>query len=288
MRISNQMLQQSALAGLRARLEALAQAQAASTTGRRIRTLSDDPLGASEVMRLASTLRDVEQYRRNGTFANTRLSAEEVTLNSVVEALQDAKGLAIASASPDPADPTRQAALAEVRNLIQHVISLGNTKVGNEYIFGGGETLDPPFKSDGSYVGDTTIRRAEIGEGLLIDTNHTGDQILAVAVQALQALETELASGTPASIQGSLAGLESAVQGSLVGNAEVGVRLRQIKDAGDGLGGTAGRLLDRIQQLRDSDPTESAVKLISAQQALEQAYAAVSRTLNLNLLDQLQ
>src|SRR5262249_61260685 len=102
MRITNSMLIQSALQGMRDRLADLSRAQQRATTLRRINTMSDDPVAAAEVSRIDSSLRDVEQYRKNGMAARTRLAAEDVVLTSMRTLLQQAREIALSVASlPD-------------------------------------------------------------------------------------------------------------------------------------------------------------------------------------------
>ncbi|MEK7315453.1 MAG: hypothetical protein AAB011_04685, partial [Candidatus Eisenbacteria bacterium] len=244
MRITQLLLQQEALSAVRARLQSLQAAQAEVADGRRVRTLSDDPRVASEIMQLGSNLRETEQFRRNGLLATTRLTTEELVLESVHDVMSRAKGLAVTGAIPDPADPTRQAALGEAKMLLDQVISLGNTRVGEEYIFGGGETKVAPFKADGTYVGDTTLRRAEIDDGLTIVLNHSGDQILGKAIQELQDLVTELQSGTAASIGGAFGGLDAADQLTLAGQGIVGSRRRDVQETATRLGMRSGQMMD--------------------------------------------
>src|SRR5215510_9122554 len=95
MRITNLMIQMNLTSGLRGRLTAVARASGRATTGRRINTVSDDPVDASQVMRMDSQVRDIEQFRRNGTFATTKLSTEDVAISSLREAISRARGLAL-------------------------------------------------------------------------------------------------------------------------------------------------------------------------------------------------
>lgn len=287
MRVTQLLLQQEALSAVRARLVSLERAQAEVADGRRVRTLSDDPRVASEIMQLGSKLRDTEQFRRNGQLVTTRLASEDLVLESVHDVISRAKGLAVTGAIPDPADPTRVAALNEAKTLLDQAISLGNTRVGEEYIFGGGASKAPPFKADGTYVGDTTLRRAEIDDGLTIVVNHTGDQILGKAIQELQDLVAELQSGTASSIEGTFGGLAAADQLVLAGQGVIGSRLRDVRETAARLGTESGQMMDRLQSLRDADPTEAATKLLAAQAALERTYAALGRVLNLSLADKL-
>lgn len=285
MRITNRMIQQSALRDLAQRTEALARAQRQAATGRRIGDLSDDPVDATGVMRINSSLHDIDQFRRNGAAARTKLSAEEAVFTNVRDLLARAKALALTAATLDVADPARATALAEVRMLRDQVIGLGNTQVGGEYIFGGGQTRVAPFQSNGSYIGDFQVRSVSLSESITVATNDPGDPVLADAIGALQDLELELQTGTQGSIQATIAGLSSAQDNVLATQAGVGSRLRQIEDVSVALAKRAAALLDQRQSLRDVDPAQAIVEVTSAQAALEQAYAVVSRVLSTSLVD---
>jgi flagellar hook-associated protein 3 FlgL len=288
MRISSQMLQRNALRGLGRSVESLANAQEEVASGRRIRTLSDGPIDASQIMRLDAHLRDVDQFRRNAAVANTRLSAEDVVLDAARELLHRARDLALSGAVDSPNDPLRQAALAEVRMIRDQLVSLGNTKIGNEFIFAGAETGNPPFRSDGTYIGDGTVRVAEIDDQVVIDTNHTGDSLFGLAFQALDALEVELQLGTPNTIQARISDIHQAEQQVLFSQTQVGSRMREIEFTGEHLTHRANDLTDRRELLRDVDPAEAVAKVLAAQTALERAYAVVGRVLSTNILDYLR
>lgn len=288
MRITNRMIQQSTLRDLGLGAEALARAQRRAASGRRIETLSDDPVDATAIMRIESGLRDVDQFRRNAAAARTRLSAEDAVLTNVRELLGRAKALAIASSSLDPADPARLAALAEVRLIREQVVSLGNTRIGGEYIFAGGQTTAPAFQPNGTYAGDFNVRRAALNESVTVATNDPGAPVLSDSLVALADLELELQSGNSTTIQATLAGLVAAQDNVLVKQAEVGARLRQIEDVSAGLAQRAAGMLDHREAMRDVDPAEAIVQVTAAQSALERAYAVVSRVLSASLVDYLR
>jgi len=65
MRITNGIIQRSALANLQLNIRRVLEAQEASTTGKRIRAVSNDPIGASQVRQSDESLRALEQYKRN-------------------------------------------------------------------------------------------------------------------------------------------------------------------------------------------------------------------------------
>jgi len=288
MRITNQMLQRSLTSGLRGRLQALERAAAEAATGRRVRSVSDDPIDASQVMRLEAQARDIEQYRRNGMFATTRLSAEDIALSSVLKSLRDAKDLAATTTSSDPSDPGRVAALAAVRQLKTQLVALGNTRVGNEYLFGGAQSTTPPFQADGTYVGDDTLREVQIGDGIGVSVNHEGGALFGGAMAAIDDLMTALQSGTPDDISATAQDLESATQTVMRAQAETGSRLREIEDSGVRLAKIQSHLLERRDALVSVDPAEAIVRLQQEQAALERAYATIGRVMQATLTEYLR
>ena len=286
MRISDRMVQMSTMAGLRANLARLNEAQRHAASGKRIERISDDPVDAAQVLRMRSQLSGIEQYKRNATSATTRLATEDTVLKASRDLLARARKLAIAVNSADPADPTRAASLQELTHLQNEMVSLANTRVGDERLFGGGE-INPPFQPDGTYLGGTAVHDVRIDDNVNLPTSHTG-AIFATTFQALAQLTTALQSGTPADIAAAIKPLADAEESLLANEAESGGHQQQIDATVQQLGSRQQLLLDRMQALTDVDPAESLLKVSAATQALERAYAVAQRTLSVNFLDYLR
>lgn len=287
MRISTQQMQRNLTSGLRGRMAAIARAAAEASTGRRVRTLSDDPVDAAQIMRMESQVRDIDQFRRNGTFATTKLATEDIALTTVRDVLQRAKTLAMSTTSSNPGDPGRLAALASVRQLKEEVIALGNTRVGNEYIFGGDRSTAPPFQADGTFVGDGNTRQLAINDGVNVSLTHSGQPLFTDAIAGLEDLIQQLQSGTPAQVSAAIGDLEDATQQVMQLQSETGARLKDIQDTSAALARQSAALLDRRDSLRDVDPAEAIIKAQTEQAALERAYAVVSRVLQATLTNYL-
>src|SRR5512143_3197507 len=82
-RITNGIMQSSALANLQLNMRRMLDAQEAMSTGKIIRAVSDDPIGASQVMQASGSLRALDQYRRNISSATARVNAEEGALDGL-------------------------------------------------------------------------------------------------------------------------------------------------------------------------------------------------------------
>jgi len=287
MRITSQSHLFHTLQYLRNNQETLAKAELEVATGKRIRTISDDPTAAGAIMRIDQKLRATEQFRRNTAAVRTRFAAEEEVAAALDDLVDQGRDLAIGTHSDSPTDPIRQAALDHVRTLIDQAIALGNTQVGSDYIFAGSETDTAPFLADGTYVGDSNVRQVEIQQGLLIDTNHTGDQLFESSIQALQALAIELEFGTGASIQATADDLRSAETEVLSSQAVLGLRLQEIEWADRHLVRQTNTMLDLREGMAQADPEESIVRFLAAQTALEQAREVISRIMQTSLMDHL-
>lgn len=288
MRITQQVIHQNSLRALQQQLAALASAQNQSSTGRRINTVSDDPVDASSIMGLNSKIAATDQYRRNGLAATSKLSAEDTVLTSVRKLISTAKDLAAGQYSPDITDSVRTSALIEVRALRQQLVALGNTKVGHDYIFSGTDTTTPSFTATGTYMGNTGVLQAMVTDSESVDLNHAGNTFLAGTFQSLDDLETALQTGTPDQIKAVANTLDGWGQQALEAQTEIGIRLQQVNDAGTRAMTDMASFKDQRDALQNADPTEAAANLLSSQTALEQAYAAVGRVLSVNLLDYLR
>jgi len=279
------MIQQGALRSLQSSTRALSLAQQESVTGKRVRTVSDDPVDAGRIMRLDAQLRDVSRYQRNGTWATTRMSVEDTVLTNLRNLLKQARSLATSAASLPADDPVRQSALQEVASLRDEIVSLGNTRVGTEYLFAGGRSTSPAFLDDGTYAGDTTVRATEIDAGMTIGTADTGDAVFGDALAALDQLATQLGSGDAAGIQAAGVAVSISSTKALTLQTSLGARMRTVSTIAKSLSNTEAKLADRRDSLRNADTTEAALKLTTAQTALQQAYSVVSKVLSVNLLD---
>jgi flagellar hook-associated protein 3 FlgL len=288
MRITSATQLLNAMRQLRAGQTALSRAQSEAATGRRVNTMSDDPVAASSILHLQTEVREIDQLTRNGASATTRLSIEDSLLTTVQKVLADARKLAMSTTQPDPASPERQTALGQVRAMLEQVISIGNTTMGGEYVLGGTRTDQPPFAADGTYLGNSTVRQVEVDHGVLMNVNHTGEQAISPAIAALRQLETELQTGTPATIQAAVTGLSAAGDKALLGQADVGSRLLQVKQTAEDLGRRSAVLLGQRDQVRDVDPAEASVRLLASQTALERAYAVIGKVFSTSLIDYLR
>lgn len=285
MRVSDSHRQLTLLRQLATGSAAVARANEQAVTGLRVNRFSEDPVVGRQVVDFDSTLRALGQYQRNAGAARHRLEAEEAVLQQVTDLLTRAKQLATSESGSTASSATRAIAAAEIRQIQQEVVALGNTSQGGEFIFGGQATGVPPFQANGTYVGSGSSRQSELGPGQLIDTVHNGDQLLVNSgvIGALAALETALMADNVVDIRTSMNLLDGAVDTTQALLAEVGGRDRSLELTITMLTTRSDSLIARRSAVTEIPLEAAIINLTSAQTALEAAYLATSRTLSLSL-----
>ncbi len=146
MRVTNNMLLSNYLKNISSNLGSVGKMQQQMASGKRITKISDDPIGAISSMQVRVKLYKSEQYQKNVDKALTWLDETEssvLELNEVIKrAYETAVGL-----STDTMDAEERSAAAQlVKQLRDHVVTIGNAKSNDKYIFGGYNVSNAPFE----------------------------------------------------------------------------------------------------------------------------------------------
>ena len=290
MRITNNVISRNALAGLQHSLRQVDEAQRRATTGLRVETASDDPAASTSIMASASSLRAIEQYTRNINSAGARLDNEETVLTSLTQILERAKQLGLAEGNGTASVQTRLVAKAEIDQLLQQAIALGNTRHEGEYLFGGDQSGTLPFTTTTApfaAVAPTGTRRAEISSGLSVRSNHNGSDVFLTSgvLQSLSDLSTALGANATAGITTSLTALDAAHLNVQVLTGEVGAASSQLEVATANLDALDTSLRAFKSNLQDADLEKAVSELVARQTAYQSAMLATSRVMGLNLAE---
>lgn len=282
MRITYSHVLTQALRGIRGNLAALKRASTEVVSGHKVQTVSDSPLESTAILRIEARVNLYDRYKQSISLARTRMSAEEAVFNSIDDLISQAHEV-ISSGAPE-GDGSPEARTEAIRLIRDQVLSLANTQVGSEYIFGGTLTNSPPFQSDGTYVGSSSPRQIDIGDGERLTLNQTGDMTLSSALTALDDLAEDVETGGQ-DTAATLARLEAIRTTVRQGQEELAGRLVLATEVESRLTQDTAALINRRQQLLEADPTESILKLTEARNSLERAYSSVSRVLSTNIFE---
>jgi len=130
------------------------------TTGKKVNRPSDDPVVAMKGMGYRMQVDKVAQYQRNLGEVHNYLDSSDDALDNVGSALLRVQELTIDAANDTKTQSDREKILEELEQLREQIRGLGNTKVGDKYLFSGTKTGSPLFgKND---AGHTTIGGEDI------------------------------------------------------------------------------------------------------------------------------
>lgn len=182
MRISTNQLQQQGINSMLEQQGKLSKTQLQVSTGRRILTPADDPAAASQVLGLTQQKEVVGQYQSNADAASARLSLEEGVLAGVGDLLQRVRELAVQANNASLSNGDRASIAQEVRQRLDELLALANTKDGNnEYLFAGYQGLTQAFAANATggfnYNGDEGQRYLQIGPNRQVAVGDSGTSV---------------------------------------------------------------------------------------------------------------
>ncbi len=152
------------------------------STGRRVLTPADDPIAATKILQLQQDAALREQFGKNMTGAEGRLTLEETQLGGITDNLTRLKELTIKAGDGSMTITDRQAVAAEVREILGSTVDLMNSKdAGGEYLFGGFRGGTEPFQQNESgrydYAGDEGQRFLSIATSTTVATGDNGKNL---------------------------------------------------------------------------------------------------------------
>ncbi|MCF8067758.1 MAG: flagellar hook-associated protein FlgL [Desulfobacterales bacterium] len=154
------------------------------TTGKKLNSLSDDPVGLTQVMNLRSTISSLDQLDRNISMGNAWLNAGETALSTISDQLTEAKTLALQMSNDTMTADQREDAAKTVNSLLIQMITLSNSKVNGQYVFSGTKTDTQPFVTDDkthptevNYAGNHIGFSIKAEQETLVSVGHDGESV---------------------------------------------------------------------------------------------------------------
>jgi flagellar hook-associated protein 3 FlgL len=300
MRITNSLVTRDIIANVTGNSAKLNDAQNRVSTGLKVTTISDDPIAGTGIMQASSALRAVDQFRSNVQGVGSELDAEDTALGQVGDILTRAKELAAAQSGATASAASRTAAAAEVKQLIGQVVAIGNTKLGDDYIFGGANSANtPPFdatqgptylsQQNGAPVTPTGMRSVEIGAGQTMAGAHDGNTVFVQTgvLSSLQSLYDGLTANDPTQITTAMSAVDGAFNGvqTLVG--DVGARQNQVDATVSSLDAYQQNLQTTKSNLSEVDIEQAMTEMVARQTAYQAAMLASSKVMGLSLVNYL-
>ncbi len=191
LRITQNSMNRTQMAGLNTSLGRLQQTQEQLTTGKRLNRPSDDPVGTVSALRFRAEQSQLEQFGNNIADGLDRLSASDNVLTQTAHMTQRMRTQTIAALNGTLSPDQRAAIGAEIRELRAGVLQQANSKYADLPLFGGTTPNDNAFDPvSGEFQGNSLPVLRNINDS----PGEAGQ--LNVGVDGGSAFGTSLVSGT--------------------------------------------------------------------------------------------
>ena len=267
------------------------------SSGKKILSPSDDPAGTAEAIRLQTQQDSNSQYVKNLTQFTTLGAMYETSANSVSDILNNAKQLATTMASSTQDESTRATAATEVQDMIDELVAVGNTKVGNTYIFGGKKADTTAFTLNSDYSvtfnGTSDVPQVEVSKGNKQNMGVSGQSFFGLGgdsdiFSALKDLKTALENNDADGITNSIDSISSGV--NLVANdlSSVGNFNNMATNLTSTLNSSNTALKTAQSSITDVDVTQAYSDYTTLSTAYEASLSILSKMQSMNILDYLK
>jgi flagellar hook-associated protein 3 FlgL len=266
------------------------------SSGSVINRPSDDPITTRQLLDMDSKLDQGDQYLSNITKGNLSLSMTDTALQGMADIIAQAKKTVGTITSGSSDQTVRDNAASQLGELKQQLIDLGNTQLGDQYIFAGFKNSTPPFsRADNVYAGTSDEVSIEIGQNSSAAITLSGDAVLkgigsygAVDIfETLDAIIAGINSNNPDDIQSNAAKLDLSSNQISNARSDVAGRMIRFKSAETMINRNQATLKGIVSDTMGVDYIKAATQLNQQQSAFEAALSATAKITQLSLLDYL-
>ncbi len=274
MRVTESRMTQLASEAISKQREKMAEAGDELSTGVRVNRPSQDLSSWADGARARARAAMSDARGEAIGKSRDRLSETDRALDGVGGVLARARELATQLANGTYSAQERSDAVAELRDLRAAALAFANTQgPDGEYVLAGSASMTAPFNPGGAYLGDTTRREIEAGEGERIVANVPGSVLTAASgadvFATLDALQTALGANDLVGIRASLTPLSTTISQVASARSDVGERMSGLDAANDARQSFELELVRQHDRAVMADPVAAASELAQAQQAFE-------------------
>lgn len=317
MRVSTSQIFNSGTSGIQNRQYDLYKTMNQLSTGRRILSPEDDPIGAAQALEVSQSKGVNKQFLDNQSFATSKLNFLDATLGGVEDELQNIYERAVQAGNGSYSDSQRGMIAEELKRRMESLISLANTRDGTgQYIFSGFKSTTMPFATNPSstnphslgpntqvaYSGDSGREALQVSPSQVMATSENGGDVFMQVRDAqgnitgrsmFDSLQNMIdildpADAVPFSTADygqALDDMSSAIAHLSTVRASVGARMQSLLSLTSTAEDIGYQYETRLSELQDLDYTDAISKLSRYQLQLEAAQKSFSQVSQLSLFN---
>jgi len=296
MRVTQNITAQNSIYNLQQGRAKLDKLQETVALGSNINRPSDDPIGSSLLLSVGDQIKAGDYYASNITKANTFLQVTSTALQGMADNMRLAKQL-VATISNGTNDPLIKAnVVSQLTTLKQQVVDMGNTKMGNQYLFGGANGQKPFDAATAAYSGDETVLQIEISQSATQQINLPGNQLLTGdgtthpygttnILQTFDNLITAVNANNVTNIKAEEQNLENGADQITKAHTDVSSWVTRLDSTSKMNTNSKNTMQTIVGNMQNVDYAKLAVELQQQQTAFQASLSATAKVTQLSLLD---
>jgi flagellar hook-associated protein 3 FlgL len=277
------------LSNLSSSYEKMSKLQEQVSSQKKFSKPSDNPVAAMMGMGYRTNLNQIGQYQSNIAEATNWIDSTDDAITESVSAMQRIRELTVQGSNGTYEGEQLKTITEEIKQLKEHLITLGDTQIGGKYIFNGKDTNVRPSSvkdGNGNTVYGTGDINLEVFSGISLKINTDGSKIFGDALaaggsidQAIEALENG------GDVSGTLEGLDATINTFLGMQAQVGARQNRIELMTDRLKQQEVFATEILSKNEDVD-IEKAIMDLTTQESVHSAALSIgAKIMQPSLLD---
>ncbi|MFD6442219.1 flagellar hook-associated protein FlgL [Peribacillus sp. NPDC060186] len=289
MRVTQSMLTNNMLSNLSKSYEKMGKLQEQVSTQKKFSKPSDNPVAAMMGMGYRTNLNQIQQYTSNISEATNWIDSTDDAISEAVSVLQRIRELTVQGSNGTYDGEQFESVSEEIKQLREHLVSIGDTQIGGKYIFNGQDTNVKPSSvkdGDGNILYGTGAINLEVFSGITIKINTDGSKLFGDALtiggsidKTIDALEND------GDVSSTLEGIDETINTFLAMQAQVGARQNRIELMTDRLKQQEVFATEILSKNEDVD-IEKAIMDLTTQESIHSAALSVgARIIQPSLLD---
>lgn len=143
MRVTNGMIRNNTINNLYKNISAVNESYAQMSTGKKIQTVSDDPIIAGRAIKLKVNVLETQQYQKNAKEARSWMEITETSMNNMTDILQQIRTKCVQASTGTLEEKDKAVIKTDIMQLWEQLQEEANVTYGGRYVYSGYKTSEP-------------------------------------------------------------------------------------------------------------------------------------------------
>lgn len=296
LRVTQGMMHSQMLRNMHTNLQRMESRQNVLSTGMKLNKPSDDPVGITYSLRYRSELSSNEQYQRNTDMAKSWLDYSDTVIGQVNDSTQRAYELLTQAVNSTNPQDALDAIKIEMEQINEQLVSLGNSKMNNKYIFNGQYTDTPPYDmvTAATVITDQQAIQYKLADGTGLKINVSGNDIFGNPNDpdnlfgVMDTVMKALAAGDQDTARSQLDNMNSRISKVNEARSEIGAKTNRVDLIVTRLEDMEYNITSMQTKVEDADMAEVILKAQQDESVYQASLATSARIIQNTLLDYLR